>query len=169
MKELDYDLFNVSSASEDNDEIVFIPEAKQDSEQKQAIDFSNKVVEILQSKLKEFNSKHEKRIRISQAKEIYCLGARLRPSDSEFTMNEWALARVNLFFQISSGNIEEVNLDISKKTSYNKLMDITNIIVPSNEDLHKAKLEAQDYDMDYPYDNIEDLYIEETDPYYIDY
>jgi hypothetical protein len=41
--------------------------------------------------------------------------------------------------------------------------------VPSNEDLHKAKLEAQDHDMDYPYDSIEDLYIEETDPYYIDY
>ncbi len=84
-------------------------------------------------------------------------------------MNQWALARLNLFFRIISGNIEELNLDISKKTSYNKLMDITDQLIPSTEDFQRASKDSQDYDLDYPYDNIEDLYIEEEDSYYIDY
>ena len=170
MKKLDYDLQHVSEASREESEIVFIPNKAPLDEDLKAIEFSKKVIDFLEDTIKAYNSKNDKKIKLSQAKKMYCVGARMRGHDSEYTANEWALARVNLFLRIVSGNIEEVNLDISKKTSYNKLMDITDHIVPSDEDLTKARTDSESHELDYPYENIEDLYIEEPDPCYsIDY
>ena len=49
-------------------------------------------------------------------------------------------------------------------------MDITHHLVPTVDDLRKAKGDAADHELDYPYENIEELYIEETESsFYIDY
>ena len=70
------------------------------------------------------------------------------------------MARVNLFLRIAAGKIDDLNLDISKKPSYNELVDITDYFRPSNEDLNKAKSDIESYDLDYPYEDIDELYIE---------
>ena len=136
----------------------------------EAIEFSKKLLGFLDERIKKFNSENEKKVRLSQARKMYCLGTRLKCGNPDHTINEWGLARVNLFLRIISGNIEELNLDISKKTSYNKLMDITDHLIPTPEDFQQAKGDSRDHELDYPYEDIEELYIEEKPiSFHIDY
>ena len=169
MKEIEYEFEQTNNVTQ-SEEIVFVPERRKDGSEEKAIEFSKKVLAFLEEEVKNFNSKNDKRIKLSQARKMYCLGARLQSENKEHTINEWGLARVNLFLRIIAGNIEELNLDISKKTSYNKLMDITDHLIPSTDDLLKAKQDSIDHDLDYHYEDIEELYIEEpSGSYYIDY
>ena len=168
MKEIEYDLDQPNKGHED-EEIVFMPGKKKKPLGDEAIEFSKKLLGFLEEKIKKFNSENEKKIRLSQARKMYCLGTRIKGNDSSHNTNEWGLARVNLFLRIISGNIEELNLDISKKTSYNKLMDITDHLIPTLEDFQKASDDSRDHELSYPYEDIEELYIEEQEAFfYID-
>ena len=170
MKEIEYDLNKPNTPSHKDEEIVFIAEGENKSSGDEAVEFSKKLLGFLEQEIKKFNSKNERKLRLSQARKMYCLGTKLKEQDEEYTTNEWGLARVNLFLRIISGNIEELNLDISKKTSYNKLMDITHQLIPTLEDFQKAKNDSRDHELHYPYEDIEELYIEEKPiGFYIDY
>ena len=89
----------------------------------------------------------------------------MRETDSPHSANEWGLARVGLCMRIISGKIGELNLDISRKTSYNKLVDMTDQLTPSEEDFKKAELDARSYDLDYHFENVDELYID-SEPVY---
>ena len=104
MNKIEYDLNDNSNDPQGDEEIVFV-QAKSGSDEG-AIEFSKKVVDFLDEEIKNFNSENEKKIRLAQAKKMYCLGTRLRTPDSDYNTNEWGLARVNLFLRIISGNIE---------------------------------------------------------------
>ena len=163
MDKLDYELHHVSGVSPRGDEIVFIPnQADAKYDQEKAVEFSKKIINYLDSSLKTYNSKHSKKVKLSQAKKMYCSGARMRNVNSSHSANEWGLARFNLCLRIIAGEIGELNLDISRKTSYNKLVDITEQLTPTCEDFEKAKLDTQNYDLDYHFEDIDELYIDEN-------
>ena len=167
MDKLDYELYHVSGVSPREDEIVFIPENQVSGkeEQEKIIEFSNKVVNCLEGLIKDYNSKYSKKVKIQQAKKMYCAGARMCETDSPHSANEWGLARVNLCMRIIAGEIGELNLDISRKTSYNKLVDMTDQLTPSEEDFKRAELEAQNYDLDYHFVDVDELYIDDEPVY----
>lgn len=70
-----------------------------------SIEFSAKVVEALKSKVKEHNSKHSKKVSLTQLKKVYRRGAGAfstshRPGK---TRGQWAMARVNMFLKMMAG------------------------------------------------------------------
>jgi hypothetical protein len=136
-----------------------------------AIEFSKNLLDLLEDKLKAHNSEFSKRVRLDQLRKAFCRGAGMFSDDPEWTITEWGLARVNLFLRISAGKIENINLDISKNVSYNKLVDITDHFVPCQEDFEKAKSEKESRDLNYHFDNVDELYID-NDPdsgFYLNY
>jgi len=89
----------------------------------------------------------------------------MRGTDSPHSANEWGLARVGLCLRIIAGKIGELNLDISRKTSYNKLVDMTDQLTPAEEDFKQAELDARNYDLDYHFEDIDELYIDDEPVY----
>jgi hypothetical protein len=167
MDKLDYELHHASGVSPRENEIVFIPENQVSGkeEQEKVIEFSKKIVGCIDDIIKNYNSKYSKKIKLSQAKKMYCAGARMHETGSPHSANEWGLARLNLCMRIIAGEIGELNLDISRKTSYNKLVDMTDQLTPSEEDFKKAELDARNYDLDYHFVDIDELYID-SEPVY---
>ena len=76
MKEIEYEFEQTNNVTQ-SEEIVFVPERRKDGSEEKAIEFSKKVLAFLEEEVKNFNSKNDKRIKLSQARKMYCLGARL--------------------------------------------------------------------------------------------
>ena len=166
MDKLDYELHHVSGVSPRENEIVFIPEQTTGrDEQAKAIEFSNKIVGYLTATVQAYNSKYSKKVKVSQAKKMYCAGARMREANPLRSANEWGLARVHLCLRIIAGEIGELNLDISRKTSYNKLGDITDQLTPSEEDFKSAEQDVQTHNLDYHFEDVDELYIDDEPIY----
>ena len=164
MDKLEYDLQYTSGINR-NDEALIVdlckkPDGKEEEQQK-AIDFSKKVIQALEEKMKLHNSEHSKLVKLYQLKSAFCKGARMRDKNSEPNMTEWGLARVELFLRISSGKIKNINLELEENSSYNSLMDIANHFTPSEVDFEKAKSDIETYDLDSHFDNVDELYIDE--------
>jgi len=70
-----------------------------------AITFSAKVTESLKNKVKEHNSKHSKKVTLSQLKKVYRRGAGAFSSSHRpgKTRGQWAMARVNMFLKMKAG------------------------------------------------------------------
>lgn len=69
------------------------------------ITFSEKIVEALKNKVKEHNEKYDKKVSLDQLKKVYRRGAGAfssthRPNK---TRGQWAMARVNMFLKMMSG------------------------------------------------------------------
>ena len=75
---------------------------------------------FLEEEVKNFNSKNDKRIKLSQARKMYCLGARLQSENKEHTINEWGLARVNSFATKSKGTWGGADKDLAAKVRKSK-------------------------------------------------
>jgi hypothetical protein len=161
MENLHYDLQHVENRRvKPADVELDVTEGKTPREmQMEGVEFSKKILSVLEAKLKSHNSTHSKRVRLHQLRSVFCNGVKAE-RNPEAGNTENGLARVNLFLRIASGNIEDINLDFNKKPSYNKLVDITDHFVPSSEDFDKAKSDIENYDLDYPYEDIEELYLD---------
>jgi hypothetical protein len=161
MDKLEYDLHHTNNRPAETlgVELDVTDVKSPEQEQSEAIEFSKKILGVLDNKLKSHNSEHSKRIKLHQLKSVFCNGARTK-SDPLSTSTESGLARVNLFLRMVAGKIDDLNLDISKKPSYNELVDITDYFRPSNEDFDKAKSDIETYDLDYHFEDIDELYIE---------
>lgn len=114
----------------------------QDSIKEEAIAFSSKVIHLLKSKAKDFNSKNTNKINFLDLKRIFCNACDLE-SDTK-TKIEIALASVNMFIRFSSGSI-----------------DLTKGILPSEEDYSLALEEIKKDNLNFKFNSIEDFYINE--------
>ena len=161
MEELDYYLKHVHgrSSSENEVELDLTKEESPKQEQIKGIEFSKKILNVLEDKLKEHNSQYSKRVKLHQLRSVFCKGAR-ESGDLTSSITENGLARVSLFLRISAGKIDDINLDINKKPSYNKLVDIADYFMPSEEDFGRAKSDIESYDLDYHFEDIDELYID---------
>lgn len=119
------------------------------------ITFSEKILESLKSKVKEHNSKYDKKVTLSQLKKVYRRGAGAfssshRPGKSR---GQWAMARVNTFLKMVRGgkvkdSYRKADQDIAK-ASANVLIDdgIREENFFTEEDLIAAKLDIYNYQL----------------------
>jgi len=70
-----------------------------------AISFSKKVIEALQNKVKEHNSKSSRKVTLSQLKKVFRRGAGAYSSSHRpgISRTAWGLARVNAFLRLVKG------------------------------------------------------------------
>jgi hypothetical protein len=164
MDKLEYDLQVSGIYREDDSLVVDIGQqrkALENKDQADAIEFSAKIVSLLQEKLKAHNQEYSKRVKLYQLKEAFCKGARMYAKNLQPKLVNWGLARVNLFLRISSGKIKDINLELDKNSSYNTLMDIANYFTPSEIDFEQAKLDVENHSLNSHFDDIDDLYVDE--------
>jgi len=161
MEKLDYDLHDLSKRLRKKEAIELdVTKGKTpEEEQAEVIEFSKRLLGALEEKLHKHNSEYSKKCRLQQLTSVFSRGAEMCRNDTEHGITEWGLARVNLFLRISIGDIDDINLDFNKNPSYNKLIDITDCFVPTSEDFERAKSDIENYDLDYHFDDIDELYI----------
>jgi len=161
MEKLDYDLHDLNKRLRKKEAIELdVTKGKTpEEEQTEGIEFSKRLLNTLEEKLHKHNSEYSKKCRLQQLTSVFSRGTEMHHNDSEHNITEWGLARVNLFLRISIGNIDDINLDINKKPSYNKLVDITDCFNPSEGDFKKAKSDIKDYDLNYLFEDVNELYI----------
>lgn len=133
-----------------------------------AISFSAKVVEALKNKVKEHNSKHSRKVTLSQLKKVYRRGAGAFSSSHRpgKTRGQWAMARVNMFLRMVSGgkvkdSYRKADQDIAKASV---VLDISQDFFPLDEDYVQADNDIDKYELNYDFENVDDLYLEDYQP-----
>ena len=150
-----------------------------------AITFSAKVVDALKNKVKEHNKKHPtKKVTLSQLKKVYRRGAGAfsqshRPG---MTRGGWAMARVNMFLKMKRGgkvkdsyrkadqDVASIRFDDLKfedqeiETSNSNIFDLTDDMIPSEEDFAQAAIDVDLYKLDYDFQDVNELYLDDYQP-----
>lgn len=150
------------SPNRGKDEIEIIMHATSRREEGEAIDFSIKIADLLAEKAKEFNSNNKRRITVHQLKGVFCSGIDDHaPSESDCSNTEWAIARVNMYLRMVSGELQKLseNLDNTQRVSYNKFVEITANWIPSEEDFSAAKRAVKKRNLHFMFDSVEELYL----------
>ena len=171
--ELDY-----CSGSQSGIETLSVGSEERESE---AIEFSSKVIEILEGKTKKHNLENERLVTLNQLKHVFKRGSEEGAPELCVTTSKavWALARVNMFLNMmkEEGVKPTKNEEALVKENLNELimedysyscasigssqLDISDNFYPSEEDILKAEHESKEYKFnDYNFTNVEDLYLE---------
>ena len=97
-------------------------------------------------------------------------------------MGEWALARVNLFLEMkddkSKINIQKTPVDSGAKTSTFEIdvvfsqeildkkeeFDLTGSLIPSDKNFEQAASDIKEHGLNYDFQNIDELYLEDYKP-----
>jgi len=160
MRELEFESFEVSGPEAEDTNKQESVEPILEDQQVLAIAFSNKVICALQAKEKLFNKETPgKRVNIETLKKVYYESAKAKPEGSE-DLGLWAMAKVNFFLRLKSGEIDYSSLKSSKKITTNHLLDATVEWRPEEEDFDQAKKDVKEYDLNYNFASIDDLYLE---------
>ena len=128
-----------------------------------AIEFSAKVVEGLKNKVKEHNSKHSKKVSLSQLKKVYRRGAGAFSSSHRPGMSRggWAMARVNTFLRMMSGKpVKDAYRKADSDIATASTLDMTNNWHPSDEDILQAEADVKTYDLQYDFDDEDESIID---------
>jgi hypothetical protein len=121
-----------------------------------AIEFSKKILETLQAKVKAHNSENTKKVTLAQVKKVY----RNTPSDKDF--NKIALARVNMFLRMVSGisSFAGSNSNLSKAVNNKYIIEAS--FNPTAQDLSRAEEDVNNFNLnDFEFTSAEELYIED--------
>ena len=123
-------------------------------EQSQAIEYSNRIIEALNDKAKEFNkSQSSRRVRLSRLKEVY----RSSVQGHKENKNLFAFARVNKFLEVVS---DFSSLDVKNLKLSTGELDLLGNWSASDEDLALAKKDIEKYNLDFNFASVDDLFIE---------
>ena len=147
------------------------------------ITFSEKVITALKNKVKEHNKKHpSKKVSLSQLKKVYRRGAGAfsqshRPGQ---TRGSWAMARVNMFLKMKRGgkvkdSYRKADQDVAStkyelefvthdEVSAVSEFDLTDELYPSDEDFAQAKTDIEEYELDYDFQDVNELYLDDYKP-----
>ena len=139
----------------------------------QRISFSASLISCLEDKKKNFNKKNKSSIKIQQLKEVYLRGA----SSAKEDLNLNGLARVNMFLRMKEQNKtkttppnepskEVMGLVLEDKTARkdDNVIDISDTWAPEKEAVHAAKHDADKYNLNLDFKNINELYLEPYKP-----
>jgi len=119
--------------------------------QEDAIDYSVRIVKALELMRTEHNKNNpQRRVTINQLKAIFCknAGDHQRADDAGQTYNHWAMGCISAFLRLRQ-NEKIKRISIS-----------SNLWVPSEEDLKEAAANIKQFELDFDFKNIEDLYIQ---------
>ena len=133
-----------------------------------AILFSSKVVGLLKEKMKEHNRNHpEAKVSLSDLKSVYRRGA--ETNDRTKPLGLRALARVGMYLRMKIGYSEEGfrdllfqvelkdSLDYMKQSS----IDISDSLLPHEEDFLLAQEEIEKNELNYDFNNVNELYLDD--------
>ena len=147
-----------------------------------AITFSAKVVDALKNKVKEHNKKHPtKKVTLSQLKKVYRRGAGAFSQSHRPGMSRggWAMARVNMFLKMKRGgkvkdsyrkadqDVASIRFDDLKfedqelEVSNSNIFDLTDDMIPSEEDFAQAAIDVDLYKLDYDFQDVNELYLDD--------
>ena len=130
-----------------------------------AISFSKKVIEALKNKVREHNSKHSRKVSLSQLKKVYRRGAGAFSSSHRpgKTRGQWAMARVNMFLRMMSGGkvkdaYRKADQDVAKASA--DFLDVSDSWEPEEQDIAQAMIDVESIG-DFDFENVDELYLEE--------
>jgi hypothetical protein len=128
-----------------------------------AIQFSAKVIEMLKNKVKNHNAKHSRKVNLTQLKKVYRRGAGAFSSSHRpgMTRGRWAAARVNMFLRMMAGkpvkdSYRKADSDVARASEF----DISDSWEPNDSDFSQADTDIQDYNLDYDFEDENDLYLD---------
>tara|TARA_B100000959_G_C14590647_1_gene463865 strand:- start:21 stop:527 length:507 start_codon:yes stop_codon:yes gene_type:complete len=141
--------------------------------EEQRISFSANLISCLENKKKSFNKEFKSNIKIDQIKNVYERGVSF--ANEELNLN--GLARVNMFLRLQkerkSGvtvseskdtpKISELTFEDEKEVSKSSL-DISADWSPTEEDFSLAKEDTKEYDLNFEFKDLKELYLESYQP-----
>ena len=132
-----------------------------------AITFSTKVIEMLKNKVKDHNSNHSRKVNLTQLKKVYRRGAGAFSSSHRpgMTRGGWAAARVNMFLRMMAGksvkdSYRKADSDVARSSTS---IDISDSWELEDVDFTQAEIDIKEYDLNYDFENVEELYLDEED------
>lgn len=168
--------YELNSSDENFDKNLSWKESLTRLKDDEAVNFSVKVIEALEKKMREHNSASSNKVSLKQLKKVYRRAAGNVFADvPEVNDNKgkWAMARVNMYLRILNGEPlprethATVNFDYTEKD-----IDLIDAVIPTKEDFLKASEDIERFNLDYKFDNISDLYLDDEDnasfAYFID-
>ena len=129
-----------------------------------SIGFSNKIVGILDGKCKIHNEDYERKVTLSQLKDVYKGTWALELLEDNCSVNKFALARVNMFLKIvGEGKITNAycrtNQNLAEASF--KDLDVSPNFYPDEEDFILAEDDIRTHNLDdYDFRDVDDLYLE---------
>ena len=131
------------------------------------IDFSNKIVGILDHKCKNHNETYSRKVTLSQIKDVYKGTWDLELLGDDCSVNKFALARVNMFLKIvgerkitSAYRRADQNL-INASLDDDRDLDMSPNFYPDEEDFFSAEEDIRAHRLnDYDFSDVNDLYLE---------
>ena len=164
----DNDNINDASASDlekaegsDNQESVFYSFIET---QDQAIEFSSKLIKALDGKVEDHNTVNvNSQVNNTQLKKVYCEAVKsYDPEKHLFNKNHFGFARVNMFLEMTMGKFPQ-SLPESGENLLLSDIDVTATFTLDSDCWASAKKDIQKFNIDYDFNSIDDLYIEEPE------
>jgi hypothetical protein len=122
---------------------------------------------MLKNKVKDHNSKHSRKVNLTQLKKVYRRGAGAFSSSHRpgMTRGGWAAARVNMFLRMMAGksvkdSYRKADSDVARSSTS---IDISDSWELEDIDFAQAEADIKEYDLNYDFENVEELYLDEED------
>lgn len=143
-----------------------------------AVEFSSKLLKAFDEKAEKYNKdKTEDPITSEEIKNVYIQATSSCPKKHLAQINSWSLAKVNMFLRIKDGEYltsetEDKTIPLLKEISFLEFESPSNlesfarvdVLKPSAEDFLQANEDIKNYNLDYNFKNIEELYLDEYKP-----
>jgi hypothetical protein len=140
------------------------------------IEFSARLAETFKEKVKKHNGSHLNKVSLAQVIKVYKHGAKTFSSSNESapSINEWSIARVNMFLRMKQGEVTTNNksqAEVSKEAMsalvfetpsikrVNSFLDLTKNWTPSEEDFALAQDDVKKNRLDYNFKTTEEIYL----------
>tara|TARA_R110000824_G_scaffold136625_1_gene300268 strand:+ start:781 stop:1302 length:522 start_codon:yes stop_codon:yes gene_type:complete len=132
----------------------------------EAVNFSIKVVEALEQKMQDHNSANDNKVSLKQLKKVYRRAAGnvfAEVPEVEQERGTWAMARVNMYLKLLQG--EPFSSHTKAKTDLTLVedVDLMDSLIPSPEDFILAKEDIFRFELNYKFENVNDLYLEDEE------
>ena len=112
----------------------------------------------LQNLAEAHNKDQENKVSLKELKEVFRNGASCAQAEElEIPCGVLALARVNMFLRLKSGEIMEVSRSHKEGAS----VDISDCWYPNEQDFVEASESVEKYDLNYNFRDINNLYLDE--------
>ena len=164
MKGIEYEL---DSSNEDFDKNLSWKESLQRLQDDEAVDFSVKVIEALQKKMREHNSLSSNKVTLKQLKKVYRRAAGNVFADVpevKDNKGKWAMARVNMYLRILNGEplpretYSSINFDYVDND-----IDLIDCVIPSEKDFLQASEDIERFNLNHKFNDVNDLYLDDED------
>ena len=158
MDNLEYEFSGQNASRSRGQDFVIEVKPQEAQDQDSAVKFSVGIINALVEKVEAHNSSQPKKVTLHQLKKVFCDSLEDYMQNEDVSNTEWALAKVNLYLRIASG---EHAGTVNVVNTYKKpnLIEVSANWLPSQKDIDAAKLIVEEKKLDYSFKSIDELYI----------